>query len=402
MRIGMLLTVFAAMQPVLAAAQVPAKIGYQGRILNPDGTPMSGTAGMTFSLFADGSPAALWTESQTLALTDGYYATSLGAATAFDPSLFDGRELFLEVGINGHAFAPRQRVDSVPYCLLAGNAKNVVGGAINASSISLNGVQVISAAPAASGVGLVTASGVEVTGGQTSFSTHLQKGDLFTIGPQTRVVQSITSDTSLTVDASFNPFVTAPSTFTYQRAPLRIGSDGHPKAVVTASGRLQDATGYLAPVGAVMMYLGPTPPPGWLLADGSSVPRLTYPELFAAIGTTYGAADSSSFNLPDFRGVFPKGAGTTGRTKGVDAAGNHYSGTLGAYSQDRFQGHHHTAPTLSGTSGSPYNVPQVGTNPQGPSTIYAQTPASDGVNGEPRYGATTEPQSLSVNFIVKY
>jgi len=41
-------------------------------------------------------------------------------------------------------------------------------------------------------------------------------------------------------------------------------------------------------------------PSGWLLADGSAVSRTTYAELFAAIGTTYGAGDgSTTFNLPN-------------------------------------------------------------------------------------------------------
>lgn len=46
-----------------------------------------------------------------------------------------------------------------------------------------------------------------------------------------------------------------------------------------------------------------TPPAGYLLEDGSAVSRTAYPELFAAIGTTYGAGDgSTTFNLPDSRG----------------------------------------------------------------------------------------------------
>ncbi len=46
-----------------------------------------------------------------------------------------------------------------------------------------------------------------------------------------------------------------------------------------------------------------TPPAGYLLEDGSAVSRTTYADLFAAIGTTYGAGDgSTTFNLPDSRG----------------------------------------------------------------------------------------------------
>jgi microcystin-dependent protein len=40
----------------------------------------------------------------------------------------------------------------------------------------------------------------------------------------------------------------------------------------------------------------------WLACDGSSYLRVDYPALFAAIGITYGAADSTHFNVPDLRG----------------------------------------------------------------------------------------------------
>ena len=48
-----------------------------------------------------------------------------------------------------------------------------------------------------------------------------------------------------------------------------------------------------------------------LLCDGSAVSRMTYPDLFLAIGTIYGPGDgSTTFNLPDYRARFPVGAGT--------------------------------------------------------------------------------------------
>ena len=46
-----------------------------------------------------------------------------------------------------------------------------------------------------------------------------------------------------------------------------------------------------------------TAPTGYLLEDGTAVSRTTYADLFAVIGTTYGAGDgSTTFNLPDSRG----------------------------------------------------------------------------------------------------
>ena len=42
---------------------------------------------------------------------------------------------------------------------------------------------------------------------------------------------------------------------------------------------------------------------GWLLCDGSPVNRIDFPQLFEAIGTTWGPGDGIlTFNLPDFRG----------------------------------------------------------------------------------------------------
>ncbi len=49
-----------------------------------------------------------------------------------------------------------------------------------------------------------------------------------------------------------------------------------------------------------------TPPVAWLLADGSTVSRVTYADLFLAIGTTYGVGDgSTTFNIPNINGTAP-------------------------------------------------------------------------------------------------
>jgi len=53
--------------------------------------------------------------------------------------------------------------------------------------------------------------------------------------------------------------------------------------------------------GIVLPFAGPVAPPGSLPCNGQSVARLTYPGLFEAIGTTYGAVDVNSFNVPDYR-----------------------------------------------------------------------------------------------------
>lgn len=54
--------------------------------------------------------------------------------------------------------------------------------------------------------------------------------------------------------------------------------------------------------GEVKITARSTAPTGWLLCQGQSLLRSAYPRLFAAIGTTYGAADSTHFNVPNMQG----------------------------------------------------------------------------------------------------
>lgn len=52
-------------------------------------------------------------------------------------------------------------------------------------------------------------------------------------------------------------------------------------------------------------------PAGWLLCQGQSLARATYPELFGLIGTTYGSVSASTFNLPNLLGIGVRGADNT-------------------------------------------------------------------------------------------
>ena len=72
------------------------------------------------------------------------------------------------------------------------------------------------------------------------------------------------------------------------------------------------------PVGTVEYFAMPTPPAGYLKADGRAVGRETYAELYSVIGTTFGEGDGeTTFNLPDLIDRFAQGSSTPGQK--VDA-----------------------------------------------------------------------------------
>jgi microcystin-dependent protein len=77
-------------------------------------------------------------------------------------------------------------------------------------------------------------------------------------------------------------------------------------AAMKAAGVTFGGTSDPLPIGSVVAYSGATIPTGYLDADGSSQLRASYPDLFAAIGTTYGAGavPGTTFALPNFVGTY--------------------------------------------------------------------------------------------------
>lgn len=89
--------------------------------------------------------------------------------------------------------------------------------------------------------------------------------------------------------------------------------------------------------GMVLAIPYSTVPTGWLECDGSSLLISDYQALYAKIGTTYGAADASHFNLPNFQGAFLRGAGSQsldGRT--------FTSAAIGTLQDDDVKPHNHS------------------------------------------------------------
>jgi len=92
----------------------------------------------------------------------------------------------------------------------------------------------------------------------------------------------------------------------------------------------------MAPAGLVASFARSAAPTGWLKANGAAVSRTAYADLFAAIGTTYGAGDGfNTFNLPDLRGEFIRGWDDGRGVDGGRALGSSQAGAV--------QSHTHTA-----------------------------------------------------------
>lgn len=88
------------------------------------------------------------------------------------------------------------------------------------------------------------------------------------------------------------------------------------EAGIVNATNLAESSGGKVPIGALMPYAGLATPAGWLLCKGQSLARSSYPDLYAAIGTLYGAEDSTHFSIPDLRTRVPVGVSDNHATFG--------------------------------------------------------------------------------------
>jgi hypothetical protein len=88
-----------------------------------------------------------------------------------------------------------------------------------------------------------------------------------------------------------------------------IGSITKPFRTIYANNFSTTSTAFsMVGTGMIMLYAGSVAPDGWLKCDGASKEVSKYPRLYSIIADTYGAVDSSHFNLPDFPAVATQNA----------------------------------------------------------------------------------------------
>ena len=87
------------------------------------------------------------------------------------------------------------------------------------------------------------------------------------------------------------------------------------------------------PTGTVIQWAGVAAgiPSGYILCNGASLLRASYAALFGVIGTSFGAADGTHFNVPDLSASFVKGASADGDVGDVGGSATHgHSDTTGS------------------------------------------------------------------------
>lgn len=157
-----------------------------------------------------------------------------------------------------------------------------------------------------------------------------------------------------------------------------------PTASVTLSQLVSAVQSSLVPAGAVQAFAMNSAPTGWLAADGTAVSRSTYAALFSAIGTTHGVGDgSTTFNLPDLRGIFVRGSGSQ------TISGTIYSGTFAGKQQDELKSHAHNILYFQSTGGG-----QAAASAQAINSATGVTSSTGGTE--------TRPANIALLYCIKF
>ena len=171
----------------------------------------------------------------------------------------------------------------------------------------------------------------------------------------------------------------------------------------------------LFPSGMIVPFAGPVEkiPAGWLLCDGTAISRSTYANLYNAIGVCWGTGDgSTTFNLPDLRGMFLRGvSGASGndadankRTMLTNNGGN-TGNNVGSYQGDAIRnitGKVNGSMRQNWCDGAFYhtNETHYGSDYSGQAHDHSRF-GLDASRVVP-VGSDNRPKNVYVNYIIKY
>lgn len=176
------------------------------------------------------------------------------------------------------------------------------------------------------------------------------------------------------------------------------------------------------PTGSIMPWsANGSLPTGFLLCNGASVSRTTYADLFDVIGTAFGTASGTTFNLPDFQGRFLRGRdNSAGRdpdaaSRTAQNTGGATGDNVGSVQGTKTQEHSHLTPVVARSAADANLYHLANTWPYSTTTVNGQS-----INYVTRDGTSTtdltvyhtsgiinetdesRPINSYVNFIIKY
>jgi len=266
-------------------AQTPEKWSYQAVVRGADNGLMANTeVGLEISIIqASPSGTVVYAETHSpLTNTNGLLSIEIGNGSVVSGNFADidwsDGPYFLQTrtdpnGGTNYTITGVQQLLSVPFAFHANSAETVTG--------VLDELDPVFAESTAGGIT------------ETDTAYWNSKLDEEEDGDPTNELQMITllGDTLLGLTNS-GYFVTLPE----ETDPVYTAN--------MAAGNSFLPPGMIVPYGGVSSNV----PVGWLFCDGSAVNRAQYANLFAVLGTSYGEGDgSSTFNLPDMRGMFMRG-----------------------------------------------------------------------------------------------
>ncbi len=131
----------ASAQQAAASGIVPPVVKFGGILTDVNSKPLTGTVGVTFSLYKDQEGGApLWMETQNVQPDKaGHYSVMLGSATSqgLPASTFaSGEARWLGVQVQGQAEQARMLLMSVPYALKALDAETIGGKPLSALQLA--------------------------------------------------------------------------------------------------------------------------------------------------------------------------------------------------------------------------------------------------------------------------
>ncbi len=381
LRRSLALAVLLAFVPAVMRAQTtvagaPATIDYQGKALDATGSPLANTTPanyeMQFRIYdAQEAGSIIWSEKQIVTVSKGAFSVRLGEGTANGTEgsipqsnlaeAFNGSGRFLGVtivisGQTSVEILPRLAFLATPFAYVANKSvtaeRLILNPSTTATASSINLAQVSYATQAITSTTTLTDQNhtaiVEATSGAVTVNLP---------GVTSRREYFITKKDSTTNFVTITP--PSGGTINGSTASLKLKVMGDSVAIqnvsnndwwVVSDTRDKTPIGTIIPSARASASTVPTPPPGYIYCDGTSYNRTSaqYVDLFAAIGTAWGAPNASEFRVPDLRGMFlrgvdgGRGADNDRNSRATSNSGGNAGDAVGTYQGDALGSHNHT------------------------------------------------------------